>query len=43
METLFKVNKPKLYWIAIGNTDFLYDNNKDCRAYLDSKGFPTNM
>ncbi|MBD5183775.1 MAG: esterase [Bacteroidales bacterium] len=40
METLFNVNKPKLYWIAIGNTDFLYENNKEYRDYLDSKGFP---
>ena len=40
METLFKVNKPKLYWLAIGNTDFLYEENKDYRHYLDFKGFP---
>ena len=40
METLFITNKPKLYWIAIGSTDFLYQNNKDYRDYLDYKGFP---
>lgn len=39
METLFVANKPKLYWIAIGETDFLYQNNKDFRDYLDSKGY----
>lgn len=39
METLFVVNKPKLYWIAIGETDFLYDNNKAYRNYLDGKGY----
>lgn len=27
-----------LFWIAIGNTDFLYDANKDFRKKLDSKG-----
>ena len=39
MEALFIANKPKLYWIAIGSTDFLYQNNKDLRDYLDFKGF----
>ena len=28
---------PKLFWIGIGKTDFLFKNNKDLRAYLDSK------
>ncbi len=31
--------KPALYWIAIGNTDFLYQANVDYRALLDSKGY----
>lgn len=31
-------NKP-LYWIAIGNTDFLYEQNKDYRRWLDDQGF----
>ena len=30
----------KLYWIACGNTDFLYGANKDYMKYLDSIGFP---
>jgi len=29
----------KLYWIAIGNTDFLYKGNTDYRKKLDSMGF----
>jgi len=32
-------NKPKLYYIAIGNTDFLYKANVDYRAMLDAKGY----
>ena len=39
LATLF-ARKPALYWIAIGRTDFLYDNNKVYREYLDSKGYP---
>jgi len=31
-------NGYKLYWIAIGNTDFLYQDNADYRAKLDSMG-----
>lgn len=31
--------KPALYWIAIGNTDFLYQANKDYRKMLDDKGY----
>lgn len=31
--------KPALYWIAIGNTDFLYDENVRLRQYLDEKGY----
>ena len=30
---------PKLYWIAIGNTDFLFNNNTDYRKMLDEKGY----
>jgi enterochelin esterase family protein len=30
---------PKLYWIAIGDKDFLYDVNKDYRATLDRQGY----
>ena len=32
--------KPALYWIAIGKTDFLYQQNADLRKYLDQKGYP---
>ena len=32
--------KPALYWIAIGKTDFLYQQNADLRKWLDSKGYP---
>ncbi|MDE5785906.1 MAG: esterase [Duncaniella sp.] len=31
-------SSPALYWIAIGNQDFLYDLNKDYRAMLDGLG-----
>lgn len=31
--------KPKLYWIAIGKTDFLYQANIDYRKTLDEKGY----
>ena len=31
--------KPALYWIAIGNTDFLYQQNSDLRRFLDEKGY----
>ena len=27
---------PKLFWIGIGKTDFLYQDNADLRSYLDS-------
>ena len=36
IDQLFSKN-PKLFWIGIGKTDFLYKNNNDLRAYLDSK------
>lgn len=32
--------KPKLYWIGIGKTDFLYASNEAYRQYLDGKGYP---
>lgn len=32
--------KPALYWIAIGKTDFLYQQNVDLRRYFDEKGYP---
>ena len=31
--------KPQLYFIAIGKTDFLYNQNADLRRYLDDKGY----
>ena len=33
-------NPPALYWIAIGDRDFLYEENRDFRSYLDSHGYP---
>lgn len=30
---------PRLYWIAIGDKDFLYQANADYRKLLDSKGY----
>lgn len=38
MKKLFN-SKPKLYWIGIGKTDFLYQSNADLRKFLDSKGY----
>lgn len=38
LQTLF-AKKPALYWIAIGNTDFLYKNNADYVKYLNDKGY----
>ena len=32
--------KPALLWIACGNTDFLYQSNKEFMAKLDSNGYP---
>lgn len=32
--------KPKLYWIAIGDQDFLYDANVAYRKILDDNGYP---
>jgi len=31
--------KPKLYWIAIGTSDFLYKNNVDFRKILDDNKY----
>ncbi|MCE2616595.1 MAG: esterase [Phocaeicola sp.] len=31
--------KPALYWIGIGNKDFLYQNNVDYRKLLDANGY----
>ncbi len=33
-------NRPALYYIAIGNTDFLYKSNTEYRQKLDSLGYP---
>lgn len=38
LATLFAA-KPKLYWIGIGKTDFLYQQNADLRRYFDEKGY----
>lgn len=38
INTLF-LKRPKLFWIGIGSTDFLYKSNADLRNFLDSKGF----
>lgn len=38
LKTQFSKN-PALYWIAIGNTDFLYKANADYRKFLDEKGY----
>lgn len=38
MKKLFASN-PKLYWIAIGKTDFLYQANCDLRKYLDENKY----
>lgn len=32
-------HKPKLYWIAIGSEDFLYEQNKEYRRRLDRSGY----
>ena len=36
IDLLFSKN-PKLFWIGIGKTDFLYRGNSNLRAFLDSK------
>ncbi len=43
MEGKLKVQfskKPALYWIGIGNTDFLYKENADFRQLLDANNLP---
>ncbi len=32
--------KPHLYWIAIGDEDFLYNDNAQLRGLLDENGYP---
>ena len=32
-------SKPKLYWMGMGKTDFLYQSTVDLRAFWDSKGY----
>jgi len=32
--------KPRLYWIGMGKTDFLYQSTADLRTYLDAHGYP---
>ncbi len=39
LKTLFS-KKPKLYWIGIGNTDFLFKANADYRNYLKEHNYP---
>ncbi len=39
MERLF-ASKPRLYWIAIGKDDFLWQMNNDLRTYLDAHHYP---
>ncbi|MCH5227194.1 MAG: esterase [Muribaculaceae bacterium] len=39
LRTQFEKN-PKLYWIAIGSDDFLYEDNKQYRELLDKEGYP---
>jgi len=33
-------NGYKLYWIGVGNTDFLYNNNLEYKARMDAMGMP---
>ena len=39
LQVLF-AKKPKLYWIGIGNADFLYNANTRYRKYLDEHHYP---
>ncbi|MBR6416053.1 MAG: esterase [Bacteroidales bacterium] len=39
MKAMFNA-KPKLYYIAIGETDFLYKANEGLRNYLNAEGYP---
>ena len=36
----FFAQSPKLYWIGIGEDDFLYNDNKKYREFLDSNSYP---
>ncbi len=41
LDNLFsKKNRPTLFYIACGNSDFLFKANTDFRAQLDAKGYP---
>lgn len=40
LKVQFVDKTPKLYWIAIGNTDFLFQQNVDYRKYLDEHKYP---
>lgn len=41
LDTQFNAkNRPALYYIAIGNTDFLYKDNMEYKAKLEAKGYP---
>ena len=33
-------NRPALYYIAIGNSDFLYKDNMEYKAKLEANGYP---
>ncbi len=39
LKVQFEDYKPALYWIAIGNKDFLYEANVKYRELLDEKGY----
>ena len=40
-KTLFSAkNKPYLYWIGIGKTDFLFDQNVGLRKFMDANKYP---
>ena len=39
MKALFDA-KPRLYWIAIGKDDFLFQQNVELRSYLDKMQYP---
>lgn len=41
LDTQFSAkNRPALYYIAIGSTDFLYKDNMDLKKKLEEKGYP---
>lgn len=40
-KTLFSAkNKPNLYWIGIGKTDFLFEQNVGLRKFMDANKYP---